>query len=216
MERKTDITLRNERETDFRAVEELTREAFWNVYVPGCCEHYLAHEMRAAPQFLPELDFVAERDGRLLGSILYARTRIVDAAGREHPVITFGPLSVLPEYQGQGIGSLLVEHSKKRARELGFPAIVICGDPRYYGRFGFEPAEKYGIRDGIGLFAPALQICWLDPEARRQLPGRFEDGPAYQIDERKAEEFDRSFPQKEKGSSPTQARFQELVSLAHE
>ena len=115
-----DVLIRNERPGDYRETEEVTREAFWNVHEPGCCEHYLAHLMRERPEFIRELDFVAVRDGRIVGNIMYARTEIQCDDGTTHAAVTFGPISVLPAYQGQGIGKRLIETSKKLAADMAY------------------------------------------------------------------------------------------------
>ena len=101
------ITLRLERPEDYRAVENLTREAFWGFTGPTCDEHYLVHLLRSVPAFLPELDFVAEMDGELVGNVMYSRAKVVDDGGKETEVLTFGPLAVLPTYWHCGVGSAL-------------------------------------------------------------------------------------------------------------
>lgn len=215
-EAEMNIRLRREREDETRAVEELTREAFWNVYAPGCSEHYLLHGMRRSAAFIPELNMVAERDGRLVGHIAYARTAIALDAGDECPVITFGPVSVLPAYQQTGIGSALIETTKEMAREMGFSAILILGDPAYYHRFGFVPAEVYGIRNAEGRYADALQALELQPGALAGATGCFCEGEAYAMDESGFEAFERSFSPMEKGYAPTQDRFLELQRQVHD
>ena len=105
------LTIRPETEKDYRAVEALTREAFWNQYVPGCDEHYLVHRMRTHEDFLPELAFVLELDGELIGNIMYTKTKLVDERGNEKPILTFGPIGILPQYQRQGYGMALIEDS---------------------------------------------------------------------------------------------------------
>ena len=123
------MIIRNERPEDHRAVEELTKLAFWNVNVPGCDEHYLAHILRSHEDFVPELDFVAEFDGKLIANIMYTRSKLRGSDGSVKTVLTFGPLSVLPEYQRRGYGKALLEHSLDRAAELGYDAVVIFGNP---------------------------------------------------------------------------------------
>ena len=141
-----EIIIRHEQEVDYRNVEELTREAFWNRYVPGCDEHYLVHSMRSMPAFLPDLDFVAEYHGNVIGNIMYTKATIFGDDGRQYPVLTFGPISVLPEYQGRGIGSKLIQHTKAIAKSLGYQAILIYGDPEFYKRVGFVAlSERSGI-----------------------------------------------------------------------
>jgi predicted N-acetyltransferase YhbS len=145
--------IRNERNNEYRMVEELTREAFWNLYVPGCNEHFCLHNIRYSNDFISELDFVAELDGKIVGNIVYTQGRVIDNTGRIHGVICFGPVSVLPFYQRQGIGSTLIKNSLDKAKSLGYTAVCIYGDPRYYSRFGFRCAERYDITNSEGKFA---------------------------------------------------------------
>ena len=150
------IVIRPEQAADYRAVEELTREAFWNVNVRGCDEHFLAHRLRSHADFIAELDFVAVIDDTITGNIMYTKAKVISADGMEHPVLTFGPLSVLPQLQKQGVGAALIRHSFSRALALGYEAVLIYGDPEYYCRFGFRPAEVFKITTGEGQYHPAL------------------------------------------------------------
>ena len=207
------IELRPEGAEDRRPVEELTREAFWNVYGPGCAEHYLVHIMREDPAFVPELDYVAAQGGQVVGSILYTRAEILGDDGEERPVLCFGPISVLPRKQGQGVGLALIGRTKDLARRMGHRAIVITGDPEYYRRAGFVPAETFGIRTAGDEYAAALLACELEPGALADAAGRFVEAPVYQLDEKAVEEFDQGFPPREKRSGlPSQRRFLELAA----
>ena len=109
---------------------------------PSCDEHLLVHKLRKIPAFVPELDFVAEVEGKIVGNIMYSRAKVVDETGAEHEVLTFGPISVLPEYQGKGIGKALLERTIAEARRLGYRAIVFYGHPDYYPRVGFRRARS--------------------------------------------------------------------------
>ena len=104
-----DVDIRPEVERDYPETEELTRDAFWNLYVPGCDEHYLVHAMRSHPDFIGDLDCVAVVGGRIVGSILYTKSCMVNENGDKIETATFGPLCVHPEYQRQGIGSRLID-----------------------------------------------------------------------------------------------------------
>ena len=126
------LTIRNETEKDYTIVEEMTREAFWNLYVPGCDEHYLVHTMRSHEDFIPELDFVAEIDGKIVGNVMYTKARLIDEAGNEKPILTFGPLCVRLGYQRKGIGKELLRTSFEKALYIGYDAIVIFGNPGNY------------------------------------------------------------------------------------
>lgn len=208
------IKLRNEIPSDYRIVEDLTREAFWNHHVPGCNEHYLLHIMRDSEAFIGDLDFVAEIDGEIVGSIVYTKSKIMGDNGKCYKVITFGPLSVIPEYQRKGIGSMLVEYTIKLAKEFGYRAILIYGDPSYYSRFGFVEAEKYNIRTPDNLYAVPLQAIELYQYALSDCSGRFFEDSVFEIDETAANVFDKNFHKKEKQSGlSTQERFQQLVNM---
>lgn len=165
MTNQIDIILRNERPKDYRIVERLTREAFWNHHVPGCDEHYLLHIMRNAASFVKKLDMVAEVDGKIVGNIVYTKATIMDDNDESHEVLSFGPLSVLPAFQGIGIGGALIESTKITAKELGYTAILIYGDPQYYCRFGFVAAETFKIGTADNMYAPPLQALELIPGA---------------------------------------------------
>ena len=136
-----DILIRNEAPKDYEEVEALTRKAFYNIYIPGCVEHYLVHTMRGHADFIPELDFVMESGGRIIGNIMYTKARLADEAGGEKEILTFGPLSILPGYQRQGYGKKLMEHSFRKALELGFDVVVIFGSPSNYVGAGRKEAD---------------------------------------------------------------------------
>jgi putative acetyltransferase len=210
-----DIIIKNENEKDYRIVEELTREAFWNLYVPGCNEHFLLHNLRNSPDFISELDFIARKDGQIVGHIVYSRGIIKDQQGIEKEVICFGPVSVLPEYQKQGIGSALINHTIKIARAMGYPAVLIYGDPRYYSRFGFRCAEKYDIKTADGKFAIALLALELQPGALNNLPGRFIESAAFEVNESQFAEYEKTFTYKEKAEKDSQQVFKIMASLRY-
>jgi predicted N-acetyltransferase YhbS len=212
---KQQLIIRLEQPSDYATVENLTREAFWNVHVPGCDEHYLAHILRNSPDFIAELDYIAMIGNKLVGNIMYAKSKIIDGKGKEHPVITFGPVSVLPAQQSKGIGKELIMHTLNLAKELGYLVVVIYGDPDYYVRCGFVAGEMFGIRTSDGLFSPALQVVELVPGALKGIEGCFHEAEVYHIDPLAAEEFDKSFPIKAKFETASQQRFRELLSLSH-
>ena len=202
------ITIRPEEEKDYRIVEELTREAFWNLHLPGCDEHFLIHTLRKIPEFVRELDFVALYNDVIVGNIVYVKTKIIDG-NIEYDVLTFGPVSVLPEYQNKGVGSKLINHTIKLAREMGHKAIVIYGDPDYYKKFEFTASKKYNITNKEKKNPAALLVLELFPNALNGIKGIFDEGKAYEVDRNGSEEFDKSFCKKEKGYAKTQERFKE-------
>ncbi len=208
------IELRLEQPADYREVELLVREAFWNVYMPGCYEHYLVHIMRHAPRFVRELDYVAVAGGTIVGHIAYVKSLIHADDGSRHEVLTLGPIAVLPEYQRMGIGRKLIEHTRIRAAASGHRAILLCGDPEYYSRMGFEAAERWGIRADGNIYLDALQAYPLRDDALEGMSGIYREDAVYDIDPAEAEAFDRLFPTKERlADTPSQRRFQELVAM---
>ena len=192
------ITIRHEQINDYRIVEELTREAFWGAMSHPTCdgEHLLVHKLRTSPSFVPELDFVAEADGILVGHIIYSKAKVVTADSREIEVLTFGPLSVLPAYKRKGIGSALVRHSIADARRLGYRAIVIYGHPDYYPRFGFGRGSDFGIASANGKSFDALMAMPLYDGALDVVRGRYVEDAVYDVDPQEAAAFDKSFPPK--------------------
>lgn len=214
---KPQIQIRKEQPTDFRRVEELTREAFWDVYVPGASEHFLIHNLRRSSDFIPELSLVAEIDGRIVGHIAYCQSYILHDDGLRTPSLVFGPLSVLPEFQSQGVGGTLVRASFEKARELGHDIVCIMGDPRYYRRFGFRCAECYGLSLPDGRFAAAMMALELQQGALAGKDGRVFDSEAYAVDDQAAfEAFDATFPEKAKGYKPSQDFFAMMMTMIYQ
>jgi len=213
---KIDFLIRLEKKEDYRIVEELTREAFWNLHVPGCDEHFVLHKLRKSTAYLPELSCVIEMEGQIIGHIAYTRAAIVDELEVRHEVITFGPVSVLPAFQRQGIGSALITNTLENARKMGFFAVCIYGDPRYYSKFGFRCAEKFEIKTADGKFAVALLALELSPGALQKVKGRFCEDPAFdEVNQAEFIEFEDTFSFKEKKITETQSEFKLLASLRY-
>jgi predicted N-acetyltransferase YhbS len=206
-----DINLRLEEEKDYRLVEELTREAFWNLHLPGCNEHLLIHNLRTAKEFIKELDFVAIYNNQIVGNIVYAETK-VKSNDKEYTVLTFGPVSVLPEYQKKGIGSKLINYTIGLAKEMGYKAIIIYGDPNYYKKYGFTASKEYGITNKDKKYPAALLVLELYPNALNEVNGIFDEGEVYKIDETEFEEFDKGFDKKEKIITKSQEEFIEIAN----
>ena len=192
------IIIRSETPADYRTVENLTREAFWNVYRPRCLEHYVLHTFRRDPAFVPELDLVMERDGEIIGHIMYVRSTIRTEDGREIPIMTFGPLSIVPELQRQGYGKRLLDYSMAKAREMGAGALAITGDIDFYGRSGFVVSRNRGIWYEEDPEAEYFLIAELEPGFLNGITGTYRDPAGYFVDEAEAEAFDALFPSKEK------------------
>ncbi len=170
--------------------------------------------MRGCPRFVPELDLLATDDGKIVGNVVCMKAVIKTDDGREVEVLSLGPISVLPEYQGRGIGCRLIDDARQRAREMGFRAILLCGDPDYYSRRGFIPAETLGIRTSDNMYAAALQVCELYENALSGAAGRYFEDEIYNVDAKTVAEYDKKFPVKETVTgTPSQKRFDELVVL---
>jgi predicted N-acetyltransferase YhbS len=191
------LTLRLETPDDCRAVEELTREAFWGFFGPTCDEHYLAHLLRKTPAFVPELDYVAVSDGKIVGNIMYSKARVIDRQGGEHEVLTFGPLSVLPKYWNCGVGSALMRYTISKAKKLGYRAIVLYGHPDYYPKFGFRSAKAFNITTPDGENFDALMAMPLYDGALDGISGAFHEDPVFTLNAEDADAFNRGFPHKE-------------------
>ncbi|WP_058302817.1 GNAT family N-acetyltransferase [Gorillibacterium timonense] len=201
------VKIRNEEETDYEKVEEITRIAFWNLYIPGCIEHYLVHVMRSHKDFLPELALVLEVDNQIIGNIMYTKTKLVDESGEEKSILTFGPVCILPEYQRKGYGKKLLEYSFEQAALLGYDVIVIFGNPNNYVSRGFKSCKKYNVCHENGIYPAAMMVKELKPDV---LDGRkwvYYQSPAFEIDEQEAERFDVGLEILEKKYQPSHEEF---------
>ena len=202
---KNNHIYRLETKADYREVENLTRETFWNVYQPGCDEHYIIHIMRDDEDVVTALNYVCELDGRIVGHIFYTHTKIVDHNNVIHPVLSFGPISVHPDVQKTGIGSSLIKKTMNLAAEMGFKGIVITGNPQYYHRFGFKAASEFGIVFEDGSSFPELMAIELIPGGLANVNGRIHFAQKFSnIDPEKLARFDSQFPKKEKKNLPSQ------------
>ena len=201
------VKIRNEKETDYERVEEITRKSFWNLYIPGCIEHYLVHVMRSHEDFLPELDLVIEVDNQIIGNIMYTKAKLIDESGEEKEILTFGPVCIIPEYQRMGYGKMLIEQSFNRAVALGYDVIVIFGNPGNYVSRGFKSCKKYNICLENGTFPAAMLVKELKPEVLDGRKWAYYDSPVMKIDEQEAERFDESLEKMEKKFQPSQEEF---------
>ncbi len=203
-----EITIRLEQKSDYRAVEELMREAFWNVYKPGCDEHYLAHVMRTHKDFIPELTFVAEYRGQIVASIMYMKSWLKDDDGNCRESLSFGPIAVHPDFQRIGLGKRIMAHSFDAARALGYDTVVIFGNPENYVSSGFKCSRRFHVSLNDHYYPTSLLVRELHEGA---LDGKHyvycESDVCSLLDEAKTEEFDRTFPPKEKAWMPSQEKF---------
>ena len=195
-----DYTIRLETEKDHREVENLAREAFWNLSVPGCHEHYFVHVLRQHADFIPELDFVLESEGRILGFVMYAKGRLVDEQGNEKPILTMGPICVHPACQRCGFGKALLEYSFAAARAMGHDVVINFGNPDNYVARGYKSCKKYNVFFTGDVFPAALLVKELKEGA---LDGRKwfyhpSDAEALCDDAQAVAAFDSQFPPKEK------------------
>lgn len=204
---KNDCIIRLEEAKDHREAENLVREAFWNVYRPGCSEHYVLHVLRDDPLFVRELDFVMEQDGRLIGQNMFMRTVIEGDDGRVIPVLTMGPICISPELKRRGYGKALLDYSLERAAELGFGAVLFEGDIGFYGKSGFDYAGRFDIRyhglpegaDASFFLCKELVMGYL-----AGVTGVYQTPKGYYVDDADVERFDKGFPPKEKLKLPGQ------------
>jgi predicted N-acetyltransferase YhbS len=200
------ISIRLEEENDYRDVEYITREAFWNVYKPGCVEHLIVHKIRKVPAFLQELCFVACNNNKIIGNIIYSKAKVTDSKNQEFEVLCMGPIGVLPSYQGQGIGSLLMNYSIEMAKQLGHKAIIIFGNPNYYHRFGFINAQEYGIQTSWGENFEEFMALELYDGGLNNISGKFYEDEVFKINQNELEIFEKDFPYKEKRVTDTQLK----------
>ena len=205
--KNTTLIIRNEEEKDYKTSENLTREAFWNVYLPGAKEHFVLHRMRTEPAFVPELDFVMELNGEMIAQVAYARSEIECDNGEKLPVLTFGPIGVAPAYKRRGYGKLLLDFSMQKAKELGAGALFITGNIDFYGKSGFVPAKTKGVRYADDPEADYFLVKELKDGFLNGVRGTYKDPELYFVCDREPadfERFDAEFPKKEKLRLPEQ------------
>lgn len=204
---KNNIIIRLEKKEEYREVENLVRESFWNVYRPGALEHYVLNKFRDDPAFVRELDFVMEQDGKLIGQNIFVRAKINADDGREIPIMAMGPICVSPQLQRKGYGKLLLDYSLEKAKELGCGAVCFEGNIDFYGKSGFTYAKNFGIRyhdlpdgeDASFFLCKELINGYLDG-----ITGEYTPPQGYFVDESDVEKFDKGFPYKEKLKLPGQ------------
>ena len=200
-------TIRPETPADFRTVDALTRESFWNVYRPGCTEHYVLHCLRSDPAFVPELGYVMEIDGEIMGQIVFVRAEVECDDGSRIPVMTFGPICIAPRYKRQGYGKILLDTVMEKAAAIGVGALVTEGNILFYGKSGFAPAKTMGVRYADDPDAEYLIAKELQPGYLTGVSGVYRDPAGYFVAEKDPvafARFDATFPEKEKQVLPGQ------------
>ena len=202
-----DCTIRLEREEEHRTVEELVRESFWNVYRPGCSEHYVLHTLRDDPCFIKELDLVMELDDRIIGQNMFMRAVIESDDGGTVPVLMMGPICIANDLKRKGYGKKLLDYSLEQAEAMGFGAVLFEGDIRFYGKSGFTPAKEFGIRynDMPADADTSFFLCReLIPGYLDGVTGAYRTPAGYFVDDADVEAFDSTFPYMEKKKLPGQ------------
>ncbi len=204
---KNGFSIRLERKEEYREVEALIRESFWNVYRPGCSEHYVMHVLRDDPAFVKELDFVMEQQGRIIGQNMFMRTVINADDGRDIPVLTMGPICIANDLKRKGYGKKLLDYSLEKAAKMGFGAVLFEGNILFYGKSGFGYASEFGVRyhdlpedaDSFFFLCRELKPGYLDG-----ITGVYQTPAGYYVDDRDVDEFDKDFPPMEKLKLPGQ------------
>lgn len=204
---KNDFIIRLEKKEERRTVENLVREAFWNVYRPGCLEHYVLNRLRNNRDFIRELNFIMEKDGKIIGQNVFVKASIKADNGKNIPIAAMGPICILPELQRKGYGKLLLDHTLSKAKAFGIKAVCFEGNIDFYGKSGFDYASKFGIRyhdlpkgeDASFFLCKELEEGYLD-----DVNGEYTPPECYFVEENEAEAFDKMFPAKEKLKLDTQ------------
>lgn len=210
------IKIRNEEPKDYRRVEEVAREAFWNLYFPGCHEHFVVHKMREHKDFIKALSFVIEVDGKVEGSIFYTHSKIVSEDNKKYKTISFGPVFISPDFHRKGLGRKLITHSIKVAKELGYRAILTLGYPYHYETYGFLGGKKYNISMPDGKFYKGLLALPLYEGALDNISGYVVFSNVLEANDDEVEEFDKSFSPKEKKFQESQIEFETASSMLDE
>ena len=204
---KNNITIRLEKKEENREVENLVRESFWNVYRPGCLEHFVLNQLRNNPDFIAELDYVMELNGKLIGQNIFMKAVIKADDGSDISIVTMGPICITPKLKRKGYGKVLLDYCLDNAAKMGFGAVCFEGNIDFYGKSGFTYASEFGIRyhglpeseDASFFLCKELIPGYLDG-----ITGEYETPSGYFVDEAEAEEFDKGFPYKEKLKQPGQ------------
>lgn len=201
------VEIRLETKADYRKVEELTREAFWNLYFPGCDEHYLCHILREHPDFIKELDYVAEVDGKIVGSIMYSKSILISDTNETVPIVSFGPVCVHPDFQRKGIGTKLINRTRSILEDRGTPAIVIYGDPHNYCKHGFKNGMDYQVSNLDGDFPLGLLVLELKTGFFGKNKWKAKQSDVFNYKQEEALRFDKTFEAKERKIQYSQELF---------
>jgi len=201
-----EVIFRQAREKDFKESENLTREAFWDIYKPGCDEHFVLHRIRKSKCYVGELDIVEINGEEIIGHIICTKAGVFDSRDNEHLVLCVGPLSIMSNYQRKGYGGKLMEYCIKKAKELGYSGMILFGNPDYYHRFGFRNAIEFGIKTKEGLNFKSFMAKELQKDGLKKIYGKFFEDESYIVDENELIKFESQFPFKEKHITSTQLK----------
>lgn len=210
------ISIRNEEPKDYKRVEEVAREAFWNLYFPGCHEHFVIHKMRKHKDFIRELAFVVEVDDEIAGGIFYTHSKIVSEDNKKYKTISFGPVFISPEFHRKGLGRELITHSIEVAKKNGYHAILTLGYPYHYEPYGFLGGKKYNISMPDGKFYKGFLVLPLYDGALDKTFGYAEFSDVFDVKDEEVEEFDKSFPPKQKKYQESQDEYEAAAALLDE
>ncbi|MCX6248023.1 MAG: N-acetyltransferase [Bacteroidetes bacterium] len=201
-----EIRFRQTKEIDFKETETITREAFWDLYKPGCDEHLILNKIRRSKCYVRGLDLLAVEGERIIGHIICTKAKVTDAKKIEHPVLCVGPFSILNKYQGKGFGSKLMEYCIHKAGELGYAAMILFGNPTYYHQFGFRNAAEYGITTKEGMNFEPFMAKELQTNGLKEIQGKFYEDESFLVDAAELDKFEEQFPFKEKHITDTQLK----------
>lgn len=193
------IEIRITTKADFKSTENLTRETFWNLYNPGCSEHFILHRLRESKSYVEGLDLIAISEGKIIGHIISTKAKVTDTRGNEFEVLCVGPFSVSPKLQSKGIGAKLLNDSITKAKKMGFSGMILFGNPHYYSRFGFVNAQQFGITTKEGQNFDPFMVLELGENRLAKVKGAFFEDNAFEFVEADLDKFDKQFPPKKKG-----------------
>lgn len=202
--KKNTMNIRLEKTSDYREVENLTREAFWNVYAPGCVEHYVLNQYRSNPNFIPELDFVLEEDGKIIGHVMFSKAEIIKEDDTILPACTFGPISIHPDYKRKGYGLKLLQYALEKAKAMDIGVICMEGNIDFYKHAGFVVASTLGIHyhaEPKDAEVPYFLVQELIPDYLNGIKGTYHTPKGYYVAFENPEAFEAyesTFPPKEK------------------
>lgn len=202
------IIIRQETEKDFRKVEEVAREAFWNLYIPGANEHFIIHKIRNHSDFIKELSFIIEVDNEIVGGIFYTRSKIIKKDSSSFDTISFGPVFIHPKYHRMGLGKKLITFSIEKAKELNYKVITTLGYPYHYKTYGFLGGKTYNIAMPDNNYYTGLLVLPLEENILDGISGYAVFSEGLESTNEEVEEFDKNFPCKEKKIQKSQKEYE--------